>query len=157
MITIRRLQIGEAELFRQIRLTALKDAPYAFPVNYDTAVQRSAESWGEQAERTAQGSDRATFIAFSEDIPIAMMALYRLEDQVEVGELLQVWVSSEHRGTRVAWDLTDRVFQWAADNHFHKIKAGVVKGNDRAVKFYLKYGFTVLEETSTGVYLVKEV
>ena len=157
MITIRRLQIGETDLFKQLRLTALQDAPYAFPTTYDAALQRSAESWREQAERTAQGSDRATFIAFADDVPIGMTALYRLEDKLDVGELLQVWVSSEHRGTSIARDLMDVIFKWAGENNFRRIIAGVTKGNARALKFYIKYGFSLQEESSEGVYLVKDI
>ena len=157
MITIRRLQVGEADLFKQLRLTALQDASYAFPSTYDAALQRSAESWREQAERTAQGVDRATFIAFSEDSPIGMAALYRREDDAEIGEVLQVWVSAKYRGTKVAWDLMDAIFKWASENNFRRIIAGVTKGNARAVKFYDKYGFSLMEETAEGVYLVKEI
>jgi RimJ/RimL family protein N-acetyltransferase len=157
VITVRRLQVGEADLFKKIRLMALKDSPHAFPTTYDVAVQRSAESWREQAERTTQGTDRATFIAFSNDIPIGMTTLYRSEDNVDVGELLQVWVSPKHRGTRLAWDLMDAIIEWARENSFRKVIAGLTKGNNRALKFYIKYGFSIMEETSTGVYLVKEV
>ena len=140
---------------------SLQDAPYAFPTTYDSALQRSAESWREQAERTAQGTDRATFIAFSDDVPIGMTALYRREDTVDTGELLQVWVSPEHRGTNVAWDLMDAIFKWARENNFRRILAGVTKVNSRAIKFYIKYGFSNLDEppsnASEGVYLLKEV
>ena len=157
MITIRRLQVGEVELFKQVRLMALQEAPYAFPTTYANAVQRSAESWQEQADRSAHGSDRATFIVFSDDVPIGMAALYRDEEKLDVGELLQVWVSSDYRGTRVIWDLMDEIFRWAKENGFYRMIAGVTKGNARAQKFYIKYGFAVLEESSKGVYLVKEV
>ena len=161
MITIRRIQIGEADLLKKVRLIALKDAPHAFSTTYDSALQRSAETWREQAERSAQGRDRATFIAFSEDIPIGMVALYRREDKVDVGELLQVWVSRKHRGTSVATDLTDVIFRWAGENNFRTIIAGVTKGNARALQFYKKYGFAILDEFSAndsdGVYLVKDV
>ena len=140
---------------------SLQDAPYAFPTTYDAALQRSAESWREQAERTAQGTDRATFIAFSDDLPIGMTALYRREDTVDTGELLQVWVSPEHRGTNVAWDLMDAIFKWARENNFRRIIAGVTKVNARALTFYIKYGFSILDESSAnhsdGVYLIKEV
>ena len=157
MITIRRLQVGEVDLFKQVRLMALQEAPDAFPSTYTAALQRSVESWREQADSSAQGSDRATFIVFSDDLPIGMTALYRDEGKVDIGELLQVWVSPEYRGTRVVWDLMDAIFKWASENRFHKIIAGVTKGNARALKFYVKYGFSLMEETSKGVYLVKEV
>lgn len=157
MITVRRLQVGEADLFRQVRLMALQEAPDAFPSTYAAALQRSAESWRDQADRSAEGRDRATFIAFSNDLPVGMAALYRDEEKAGVGELLQVWVGPEYRGTAIVWDLMDAVFKWAGENNFHRIIAGVTKGNARALKFYIKYGFSILEETSEGVYLVKGV
>jgi RimJ/RimL family protein N-acetyltransferase len=144
-----------------MRLKSLQEAPYAFSSTYDSAIRRSAESWREQAESTAQGNDRAAFIAFSEDAPIGIAALYRLEGQAEVGEVLQVWVAPEFRGTKVAWDLMDVVFKWAGENNFRRVIAGVTKVNVRALKFYSKYGFSVMDEPlsniSEGVSLVKEV
>jgi GNAT superfamily N-acetyltransferase len=161
MISIRRIQIGEVDLFKQMRLTSLQDAPYAFPSTYDAALQRSAESWQEQAEHTALGTDRATFIAFSADVPIGIAALYRLEDKVDSGELLQVWVSPEYRGTKVALDLMEAIFKWAGENNFCRIIAGVTNANARALKFYIKYGFSIIDEFSPndsgGIHLVKVV
>jgi RimJ/RimL family protein N-acetyltransferase len=157
VITIRRLQVGEVDLFKQVRLVALQEAPYAFPSTFAAALQRSAESWREQADRSAEGPDRATFIAFSNDLPIGMAALYRDEDKVDVGELLQVWVSPEYRGTTVTWDLMDIILKWAGENNFRQILAGVIKGNARALKFYSKYGFSIKEDSAEGVYLVKKI
>jgi len=140
---------------------SLQNAPYAFSSSYDSALRRSPESWRVQADYTAQGSNRATFIAFFDDKPIGIAALYRLEDQADVGEVLQVWVSPEYRGARVAWDLMDVIFKWASENNFHKVVAGVTRLNTRALRFYTKYGFSVIEESSPkdseSVSLVKEI
>jgi hypothetical protein len=95
MILVRRIKLGEGKLFKQIRLTALRDSPFAFATTYESAVNRSADSWREQADSTAKGSDRATFIAFSDDLPIGIAALYRDKDRVGVGEVLQVWVTPD--------------------------------------------------------------
>jgi ribosomal protein S18 acetylase RimI-like enzyme len=51
----------------------------------------------------------------------------------------------------------DEIFKWAGENNFRKVRAGVTKGNVRALAFYVKYGFSMMEESSKGVYLVKEV
>ena len=161
MITVRRIQIGEADLLKQIRLESLRDAPYAFGVTHDVVLQRSEETWREKADSTAQGTDGATFFVFSDEMPIGMAALVRIPDQTQVGELIQVWVSSEHRGTSAAWGLLDTIFRWAEENNFQRIIAGVTKGNDRALKFYTNYGFSISNKLSKddkgGVYLVKEV
>ncbi len=161
MIAIRRIQIGEAELFRRIRLASLREAPYAFSSTYEAALSRSADSWREQADGTAHGADRATFIAFLDDAPIGIAALYRCRDQGRMGEVLQVWVAPEHRRKRVAWDLMDAVFQWAGDNGVCTILATVMKGNAAALGFYCKYGFAFTDEVLSGdsdsVVLTREV
>jgi RimJ/RimL family protein N-acetyltransferase len=144
-----------------MRLTSLQDAPYAFSSTYDSQLHRSAESWREQAESTAQGTNRATFIAFSEDVPIGIAALYRIEVQADVGELVQVWITPEYRGKSIAWDLMNTILEWAGENNFHTIKATITDGNTRALKFYIKYGFSITGESSSpnsaDVILVKEI
>jgi ribosomal protein S18 acetylase RimI-like enzyme len=74
---------------------------------------------------------------------------------------MQVWVSPDYRGTNVVWDLMDAIFRWAEENNFHRIIAGVTNVNARALKFYTKYGFSIMDESaqhdSDSVYLVKEV
>ncbi len=160
MITVRRIRVGEIDLYKRIRLASLQDAPYAFGTTYDSAVQRTNEMWRERAESGMQGSDGAIFFAFSNDLPIGIAAIYRIKDQTETGELMQVWVSSDYRGTNVAWDLMDAIFKWAEENSIRKVIAGVTKVNARALKFYIKYGFSVMDEyarsDSDSVYLGKE-
>jgi ribosomal protein S18 acetylase RimI-like enzyme len=89
------------------------------------------------------------------------MALYRLEGQADVGEVLQVWVSPKHRGKGVARVLMDAIFEWASENNFGTIKATVAVSNTRALKFYARYGFSVADypipSQSKDVVLVKEV
>jgi RimJ/RimL family protein N-acetyltransferase len=161
VITIRRIQTGELELYKQIRLASLKDAPYAFETTYDSALGRTDEMWHERVANTAQGSDEAILFAFSDDFPIGIAALMRLKDKAEVGLLMQVWVSPDYRGTGVAWNLMDSIFQWAGQNNFHKIIAGVTMNNTRALKFYAKYGFAMMDESeqsdADSVYLVKAI
>ena len=74
---------------------------------------------------------------------------------------MQVWVNSDYRGTSVAWDLMDAIFKWAGENSYRRIIAGVTSVNARALKFYTRYGFSIMDESaqsdSDSVYLVKEV
>jgi ribosomal protein S18 acetylase RimI-like enzyme len=145
-----------------MRLTSLRESPSAFGSTYESALRRSPESWSEQADSTAHGSDRSTFIAFSGDSPIGIAALYRKGEGTDAGELLQVWVSPECRSQGVAIDLMNAVFQWAGENGFQTVVATVAKGNVQALKFYRKYGFkpenrAPLDGPDDPVVLVKEV
>ena len=79
MITVRRIKVGESDLYKQIRLTSLQDAPYAFSSTHKSALQRSANSWREQVDNTAQGSDRATFLVFPMIYPLELQHCIELK------------------------------------------------------------------------------
>lgn len=145
MLIIRRIQRGEGGLFRRMRLTSLQESPFAFASHYETALKRSEESWNEQADSTADGADRATFLAFYGDSPIGIAALYRDKEGVDRGELLQVWVAPDFRGKGVTSALMATIFRWAAESGFRTIHGAITRGNTRALTFYRKCGFILVE------------
>lgn len=159
MKTIRRLRIGEGALYRSVRLESLSDSPKAFSTKYEEALARSEDSWNAQADSTASGSDRATFVFIDEE-PCGLGAVYR-DDESAVGELIQMWISPEHRGGSAAKDLLNKIFKWAAMNGFLRIKAEVEKDNGRAIRFYQKFGFVASNDlnfhSDSSVMLTKPV
>jgi RimJ/RimL family protein N-acetyltransferase len=158
MIITRRLNPGEGRLYRAVRLEALRESPGAFLSRYEDAVGRSDESWAEQADGGATGSDRATFVTIV-DRPVGVVSLYRDEDEPEVGELLQMWVAPEVRGGTVAADLLMAVLGWAEGNGFGVVKAEVMKTNVRAFRFYEKFGFLLCsgDYAACGLQLLRPV
>jgi len=150
MATIRRLRKGEADLYRKMRLQSIADSPSAFETTYDAVMARSPESWRDQADESADGSDRATFLAFAGEEPIGIAALYRVGVSADVGELLQVWVAPGHRGTGVARALMDALFAWAGKCGYRQVVAKVTSGNERALAFYKNYGFALADEPVGG-------
>jgi len=141
MITIRRLASGEGALYRRVRLAALHDAPEAFSTSYESASQRSPESWAAQADAAAEGSDRFTFVVLRKDEPVGLASLYRDADGSRQGEMIQVWLAPALRGGGVADALLDLVFRTAGNHGFDKIRAEVFTANERARRFYEKHGF----------------
>ena len=138
--TVRRLNVGEADLYRSVRLESLRESPEAFSSTYESALSRTEDSWQAQADGSASGRDRATFLVLAGQ-PIGLGALYRDQDRPNEGELIQVWVSPEARGGKVAADLMNAIFDWAASNGFETIRAEVTRNNSRALRFYEKCGF----------------
>jgi len=140
--TIRRLHPGESGLYRSARLESLRESPEAFATTHASALARDPESWAAQAAASASGSDRATFLVIGDGgDPLGLGAIYRDPELSHEGELIQVWVSPELRGSDIASRLIDALFQWAAANGFETIRAGVTHANARALRFYEKYGF----------------
>jgi ribosomal protein S18 acetylase RimI-like enzyme len=149
-MVIRRIKIGESNLYKEIRLRALLDAPYAFSTTYESALKRSTESWEKQANDAAQGSDRALFFVINEK-PVGLSALYRSSNNQQLGEIKQVWISPEYRGKGIADNLLLELINWGKANDYKLIEANVIKGNERAIRFYEKNGFMkIREENNDG-------
>lgn len=160
MTVTRRLNPGEGQLYRAVRLEALRESPESFSSRYEDAIARSDQSWTDQADSSATGSNRATFVTL-DDQPVGLAALYRDENDTDVGELIQMWVAPDVRGGPVAADLLLEVFRWANSNCFAFVKAEVMKSNARALRFYEKFGFSVSDDesnhTTSSVLLTKAV
>lgn len=153
--------MGEGDLFKRIRLNSLRESPFAFGSDYQSAVSRDPASWREQADSTAEGSDRSTFLAFSDETPVGIMALYRREDETDIGDLLQVWVSPNFRGQGIATGLMNAVLRWAKEGTFRTVIATVARDNHRARQFYESCGFkpedsTCIDGTKQPIVLVRE-
>jgi ribosomal protein S18 acetylase RimI-like enzyme len=143
MKTIRRIGKGEWMLYKRVRLASLQDAPEAFSTTYESACLRSPESWAAQADSSAEGPDRFTFLAFHDEEPVGLAALYRDANGSRQGEIIQVWISPALRGDGLAGELLDFIFNCAKVEGFEKIRAEVMNSNGRALRFYEKHGFII--------------
>ena len=141
MVTVRRIGLDEGTLYRDMRLASLADSPDAFSTTLESANKRSLESWTEQADSAAAGRDSAIFLAFIEAKPVGIAALYRDAEDQTLGEVVQVWVIPDRRGSRVAGELLDAVVSWARDSGFEGLSAWVNGENRRAARFFGKHGF----------------
>ncbi|MFK7851749.1 MAG: GNAT family N-acetyltransferase [Akkermansiaceae bacterium] len=157
MTPVRRLRLGEGNLYRQVRLESLKESPEAFGSTYENALARDIDSWSTQADSSADGSDRATYI-IEDTNPLGLAAIYRDDSTSSEGELIQMWVAPELRGKDAAKALLDELFLWAATNNLSIVRAEVYRNNIKALRFYENYGFTISSHDSeTTVTLAKPV
>ena len=148
MLVVRRIRRGEGTLYRSLRLTSLAESPDAFSTTLESANARSLESWSEQADGAAVGQDRAVFIALCNDQPVGIAALYRDSEEEGLGEVVQVWVDSAHRGGPAAGELLDSLLTWARDSGFERLSAWINDENRRAARFFGKHGFELTSETA---------
>ncbi|MFD0894351.1 GNAT family N-acetyltransferase [Luteolibacter ambystomatis] len=160
MITFRRINLGEGLLYKEVRLASLRDSPEAFSSTLVDAMLRSDDSWHAQADQSARGSDRATFLA-TDERPVGLAALYRDERFEHTTELIQMWVSPEQRSRGLSRKLLSFAVNWAQANGYRTIRAEVMPDNLRALRFYERYGFVrsgeVSKHTEAGVILMLDV
>jgi len=145
IMTIRRINAGEGLLYKELRLESLKESLDAFLSKYEDALERSDDSWHTQSDSSSSGSTRATFIV--EDAkPLGLGAIYRNSESSNEGELLQMWISPNLRGSRVATDLINTLLGWASDSGILVVRAKVCRRNHQALAFYKKIGFALSED-----------
>lgn len=144
MMTIRRIAENEWLLFRDIRLRALKEAPYAFGATCEDALARSDESWQEQVQLSASGNQRSTVLAFDETQCVGLAALYRAPDANEA-QLFQMWVAPTCRKIGVGSQLVHQLLDWGRSVGIRFVTLGLTPENERTIAFYQSCGFELFD------------
>jgi hypothetical protein len=95
--TVRRLGPGEADLLRDMRLRALRDAPLAFGSTLAREDGHEPEKWERWAADAARGERQAIFVAE----PAAGMASGVIDDaDPALAHLYAMWVGFADTGRR---------------------------------------------------------
>jgi ribosomal protein S18 acetylase RimI-like enzyme len=136
-IKVRRIGVEDWPLWRNLRLRALEEAPYAFS-------SRLAD-WQGQGDTEARWRGRVS------DVPLNVVAEWQ---ETAAGmasgtapnpdgsvELISMWVAPFARGRGVSDALVDAVIEWAREQQASRVALGVLEGNERAAAFYRRHGF----------------
>lgn len=124
-------------LWRSARLTALTDAPEAFP----DAIA-AWETGGQERWRAHLGDpSMLKLVAVAADEPVGLIR-GRLEP--DAAWIHSLWVRPDQRGTGLAQKLIRAVEDWARP-HVDLIKLDVVPTNDHAIALYHRLGYQELD------------
>jgi GNAT superfamily N-acetyltransferase len=137
---IRRLEAGEVDQSRALRLAALADAPEMFEATYEEEASEPEEFWRERACRGANSEDVATFVATAGTRHIGT-ATGLLTDGAPTARLVAMWVEPPARGTGVGQALVAEVCNWAALRGATSIELEVREHNHTARRLYERAGF----------------
>jgi ribosomal protein S18 acetylase RimI-like enzyme len=137
--TVRRLGAHEADVLRDVRLRALRDAPMAFGSTLAREERHAPEKWERRAAESATGERQAIFIAE----PAAGMASGVIDtDDPALAHLYGMWVAPEARGSGAGKALVDAVVAWATDRGAERLTTSVTEGNAAAAALYTAAGFS---------------
>ncbi len=142
-VTVSRIRPDEWRVLKDVRLAALRDAPYAFSARLADAEAHTDDFWQSAAADRAVSAESCTFFARAEDgTPVGMAGGFRDGVDRTVVHLVAVWVAPGWRGTGVARPLVEAVCARAAAlPGVSRVTAYVSEGNERALRFYEKAGF----------------
>ncbi len=132
-LVIRRLAPDDWELFRDVRLAALRDAPRAFGSTYERERTADEENWRKRL------ANRAQFAAELEG-EIVGTAAGTASDATSAA-LISMWVAPRARGRGVGQRLVISVLDWALEAGYGSIRLWVTDGNLAAERLYARCGF----------------
>jgi GNAT superfamily N-acetyltransferase len=133
-VALVRLVPADWAAYREIRLTALADAPSAFGSTLASEGAMTPADWQARLRRRSTFAARAPhgLVGTSAGIPghVAGHA-----------ELVGMWVHPQWRGRGVGDLLVTAVIDWAASGPYRALDLWVSVGNDRAEALYARHGF----------------
>ncbi|MEV8348753.1 GNAT family N-acetyltransferase [Streptomyces niveus] len=140
MVRLRVLTTNDWPLWRDARLAALTEAPYAFKSRLGDWSRGGELRWRARLEMPG-----AYNVLASLDGRTVGMAS-GLPGDGGVCELRSVWVGPEARGRGVADQLIGAVETWARRSGATALKLAVIPGNDPAAAVYTRNGFVLTVE-----------
>jgi GNAT superfamily N-acetyltransferase len=144
-LTLRRAELGDEPILRELRLEALREAPDAFGSTLEREVARTTADWQRWM------SPGVTFILYEPAGARGIVAGVRDKTEPAVVHLMAMWVHPKIRGSGGAAQLVAAVIAWAQSEGARMMRLNVIQGNDRAGRFYERMGFR-----STGQKAVRE-
>jgi ribosomal protein S18 acetylase RimI-like enzyme len=135
MVDLRVLSDDDWKLWRELRLAALAEAPYAFGSTLADWQDAGEDKWRDRL-RIAGALD---LVAFLGEEPVGMAS--GLPAGPRVVEVVSVWVSPAGRGHGVGDALMAAIADWAADSGATVVRLAVREDNAAAIRLYERARF----------------
>ncbi len=137
MVLVRQAVAGEWELMRDVRLAALREAPYAFGSTYARESSFTEEQW-----RGRLSSRSVTFFAFAGKCPPPEPAgLAGVYEEDGAADLVSMWVRPAARGLGVGQALVEAAAGWGKARRHDSLYLWVTETNAPARRLYERCGF----------------
>lgn len=141
MVLVREITADDWELMRDVRLSALAEAPSAFGSSYAREAAFGEPQW------RGRISDRSvTFFAHVDPAVPAPVGLAGVYVEDGVADLVSMWVSPSARGRRVGEALVEAAAAWARARGFSTLFLWVTEPNASARRLYERCGFAITGE-----------
>ena len=145
-VTVRAFEAHEWEIYRDLRLRALADAPDAFASTLAGETRLSDSEWARRLAASTESAPQISAVAESGDRPVGI-AYGRIESgDSDVAHLYAMWVDPTVRRSGVGRALLRAVVSWARSARARRLMVEVTQGNAAAVGLYEQAGFTLTND-----------
>jgi ribosomal protein S18 acetylase RimI-like enzyme len=138
---IRAVRPEEWEQLREIRLSALADAPDAFGDTHARAATDPEESWRAWIESGWGSGPQVTLVADDSGSWEGMAVGVLLSKDPDVTHLFAMWVAPSRRREGLGRALVEAVAEWGREGGATRLRLGVTTSNAAATALYRACGF----------------
>ena len=137
---LRKLELSEVSLHRELRLRALQEAPDSFGETFADVAARPLSYW-EDLTRSVTGSGRHVMFLADEGQDV-VGSIYGLRDREnEAGRVGGMWVEPAWRRRGVGRALLQEVFGWAREHKLSRLALWAPAHSPAALVLYGQEGF----------------
>jgi len=127
---------SEAQRLRSLRLSALKDAPYAYGAKYEVDKDKPISVWQESHEISNW------FFASINEEDIGLIGVEKAgADRISDCWIFGWWIAQSYRGQGVVKLMLAEIDKFCLKNNWLHQGLGVWPENQRAIAAYIKLGF----------------
>jgi GNAT superfamily N-acetyltransferase len=135
MVLVREVRQDDWETLRDVRLSALRDAPTAFASTYEREAAFAEEQWRDRINERS-----VTFFGYLPEAaePAGLAGVYVPDDEPH---MVSMWVRPSARGHAVGEALVEATVDWARARDFGSLTLWVTETNAAARRLYERCGF----------------
>jgi ribosomal protein S18 acetylase RimI-like enzyme len=156
---IRPVRRDEAAGLRELRLRALRDAPYAYFASLEREESLPLSYW----EDWATSKDKVMLVAVEDGRWLGMAGAFVQPDQRGTVSLWWLWVAPSARGRGLARRLVEARADWARKLGVVRLELAVAENNEAAKALYRGLGFVPTGErrsmdsdpTRAGIFMAR--
>jgi len=138
-MSIRPLHPAETDLYRRLRLDALRTDPSAFGSNLERELGFDEATWRARMAGP-EGRPGQIFVDEVDGMAVGLVGIGRSADPSDA-VLWGMWVSPAARGTGASTRLVQAAVDWAARMGASTVTLGVMRRNGPAIALYERMGF----------------
>lgn len=143
MYQIARIQPGQGQLLRAIRLESIHHNNTAFAISQTQLLGLSHDQWEQACTNAMVGQSDAIFLAWRATAVIGCVGV-RIDPSPKMRHVGLVWgmyVNPAHRGNQVGSQLMQYVIAHGERMRLHMLKLSVTTRQDAAIRLYRTLGF----------------
>jgi ribosomal protein S18 acetylase RimI-like enzyme len=141
LISIEPVTTLNVYIFKDVRLRALRDSPYAFGSTYAKESQFPDSEWLARVERM-NGQRGIGFLAMNGATARGLIGSFLDENDPSRAHVISMWTAPTHRQEGIDRQLMNEVLSWAHQRGARAVVLMVTSNNEPAIRFYQRLGFT---------------